>query len=98
MINTSRNTNMVSTKENNNVKMDQKSVHNANLSRQRGILCGQQATKVNCWSWVLGTALYISQAQQRGLGTMKRVLTKVWAFFEAYGRMRAEKAIKYGYY
>ena len=29
---------------------------------------------------------------------MKRILTKVWGFCEAYGRMRAEKAVKYGYY
>ena len=29
---------------------------------------------------------------------MKRVLTKVWNFFEAYGRMRAEKATRYGWY
>ena len=29
---------------------------------------------------------------------MKRALTKVWAFFEAYGRMRAEKVVKHGYY
>ena len=29
---------------------------------------------------------------------MKQVLTKVWSFFEAYGRMRAERVIKYGWY
>ena len=29
---------------------------------------------------------------------MKRTLTKVWNFFEAYGRMRAEKAVRYGWY
>jgi hypothetical protein len=29
---------------------------------------------------------------------MKRALTKVWNFFEAYGRVRAEKAIRYGWY
>jgi hypothetical protein len=29
---------------------------------------------------------------------MKRVLTKVWGFFEAYGRMRAERVVKYGWY
>lgn len=29
---------------------------------------------------------------------MKRALTKVWAFFEAYGRMRAERVVKYGWY
>jgi hypothetical protein len=30
---------------------------------------------------------------------MKRVLTKVWGFFEAYGRMRAEKrVVRYGWY
>ena len=29
---------------------------------------------------------------------MKQFLTKLWSFFEAYGRMRAEKAIKYGWY
>jgi len=29
---------------------------------------------------------------------MKQFLTKVWNFFEAYGRMRAEKVVKYGWY
>ena len=29
---------------------------------------------------------------------MKQVLKKVWGFFEAYGRMRAERTIKYGWY
>ena len=29
---------------------------------------------------------------------MKKILTKVWGFFEAYGRMRAEKAVRYGWY
>jgi len=29
---------------------------------------------------------------------MKRTLKKILSFFQAYGRMRAEKAIKYGYY
>lgn len=29
---------------------------------------------------------------------MKKILTKVWAFFEAYGRVRAERTIKYGWY
>jgi hypothetical protein len=29
---------------------------------------------------------------------MKRALTKVWNFFEAYGRMRAEKVVRYGWY
>ena len=29
---------------------------------------------------------------------MKRALTKVWNFFEAYGRVRAERAVKYGWY
>lgn len=29
---------------------------------------------------------------------MKQALTKVWAFFEAIGRVRAEKVIKYGWY
>jgi hypothetical protein len=29
---------------------------------------------------------------------MKKILTKAWNFFEAYGRMRAEKAVRYGWY
>jgi len=29
---------------------------------------------------------------------MKQALTKVWGFLEAYGRMRAERTIKYGWY
>jgi hypothetical protein len=29
---------------------------------------------------------------------MKRFLEKLWNFFEAYGRMRAEKAVRYGWY
>lgn len=29
---------------------------------------------------------------------MKKILTKVWAFFEAHGRVRAERAVKYGWY
>jgi hypothetical protein len=29
---------------------------------------------------------------------MKRFLTKAWNFFEAYGRLRAEKAVRYGWY
>lgn len=29
---------------------------------------------------------------------MKKILTKVWAFFEDYGRVRAERTIKYGWY
>jgi hypothetical protein len=29
---------------------------------------------------------------------MKQALTKIWGFFEAYGRVRAERTIKYGWY
>ena len=29
---------------------------------------------------------------------MKQALTKIWNFFEAYGRVRAERTIKYGWY